>query len=187
MILAIFRENFPIISFEKEVTNSKLETFWSMALVNEVLFAGGSLTSGTAAWLVKTTRYMNNTENTDFKIGDVTELFSVDGTYSLVEWSSAMMINQNFVTAGSESIAITNKTVLVNKAAYGWNSTLAFKFRPTSNLYAFESNIYSYITPSIVCSLDTEVTTSNELRSAKIMDFESWVNLMDDGVRPTKI
>ena len=74
------------------------------------MFIGGSLSSGTAGFFVKTTKFMNDTMD-GLTFTDLSETFTVEGTYDVFEWWTDYITTENSspTATGTDSIAETSK------------------------------------------------------------------------------
>ena len=74
---------------------------------------------------MKVSRFMNSTDNADITFADVDERFSVEGTYSDLEWTFQDIKNEtDYVLDTGTTIPAIDKEIKQN-SGFGWNSTFA--------------------------------------------------------------
>ena len=110
VIYSIIKDSFPEIQFATQLSSTSISTYNYIAITGDVMFIGGSLSSGTAGFFVKTTKFMNDTMD-GLTFTDLSETFTVEGTYDVFEWWTDYITTENSspTATGTDSIAETSK------------------------------------------------------------------------------
>ncbi len=70
VIYAIIESDYPDLQLVTKVTSDKVGSWYTMMIKDDLMFMGGAVTSNEAGWIVKTTRFMNDTQNPNFVFSD---------------------------------------------------------------------------------------------------------------------
>ena len=119
IIYSIIVNNFPEVQFSTQLSSDDIDDYHSIGITGDVMFLSGTLDTGKAGFFVKTTKYMNDTMD-GLTFTDLSETFTVEGTYEVEEWETDYPETPNTspTATGSESIAETSKTLTWNSESF---------------------------------------------------------------------
>lgn len=153
-------ETTPIIKISTEISSvgSKVQNFNSLGFKDNLLFASGSLASGTGGWLLKNNKFMNMSNIGDLKYEDKDVKF-VLGNYNAELFGTSIAIGpEDSITNTVVSITATEKKILYDELDYSWAGPLANLYQPIDQYFVYESPHNEFIEPKIVCSLNSSIS-----------------------------